>query len=162
MAQFVHNDHVLMEINKSIYGVPRAGKLLQDRLVKHLASHGYRQCTNTPCLLVHDSKVIAFTLVVDDNLIKYNDKAATDHLLKTLWKLYEITTDFNNVRKYVGITLKRNKLNHTINISMSRYVKKALIGFKLTTLRGAHSPFVCYHGMKNFNKTCFQMSRLHL
>ena len=142
MAQFVHNDHVLMEINTSIYGLPQAGKLSQDRLVKHLASHGYRQCTNTPCLFVHDTNGIAFTLVVDDFLIKYNDKEAADHLMTTLRELYEITTDFSSVQKYVGITLKHNKLNRTIDMSMPGYVQKALLRFKRTTLRGADSPII--------------------
>ena len=71
MAQFVHNDYVLMEINTSIYGLPQAGWLSQERLVTHLASRGYRQCTNTPCLFLHDTNGIAFTLVVDNFLIKY-------------------------------------------------------------------------------------------
>ena len=41
IADMVHNDHVLMEISKGIYGLPQAGKLSQDRLVAHLATHGY-------------------------------------------------------------------------------------------------------------------------
>ena len=80
MAQFVHNDLVLMEINTNINDLPQTGKLSQDRLVKHLASHEYHQCTNTPCLFVHDTNGIAFTLVVDDFLIKYNNTATTDYL----------------------------------------------------------------------------------
>ena len=142
MAPFVHNGHVLMEINTSIYGLPQAGKLSQDRLVSHLASNGYRQCTNTPCLFVHDANGIAFTLVVDDFLIKYKDKAAADHLMTTLRGLYEITTDFSNVQKYVGITLKHNKLKRTIDMSMPGYVQKALSRFKRTSLRGADSPII--------------------
>ena len=142
VAQFVQNDHVLIKINTSIYGLPQAGKLSQDRLVKHLASHGYSQCTNTPCLFVHDTNGIAFTFVVDDFLIKYRDKTAADHFMTTLRELYEITTDFNNVQKNVGITLKHNKLERTIDMSMPGYVKKALLQFKQTTLRGADSPAI--------------------
>ena len=102
----------------------------------------YRQCTNTPCLFVHETNGIAFTLAVDDFLIKYNDKAAADHLMTTLRQLYEITTDFGNVQKYVGITLKHNKLERTIDMSMSEYVQKALLQFKQTILRGADSPII--------------------
>ena len=70
IVDMVHNDHILMEISKGIYGLPQAGKLSQDRLVSHLATHGYIQCVNTPCLFVHASNGVAFTLVVDDFLIK--------------------------------------------------------------------------------------------
>ena len=140
MAQFVHNDHILMEINISIYGLPQADKLSQDQIVKHLASHGYRQCTNTPCLFVHDTNGITLILVIDDFFIKYKDKAAADHLMTTLWELYEITTDYSNAQKYVGITLKHNKRKRTIDMRISGYVLKTLQRFKQTTLHGADSP----------------------
>ena len=39
IADMVHNDHILMEISKGIYGLPQAGKLSQDRLISHLATH---------------------------------------------------------------------------------------------------------------------------
>ena len=142
IADMVHNDHVIMEISRSIYGLPQAGKLSQDRLVAHLAKHGYTQCTNTPCLFVHCSNGVAFTLVVDDFLIKFKERAAADHLLNALAELYTITTDFGTTQKYVGITLTHNKVEHTIDMSIPGYVKKALQRFKRTHLRGADSPII--------------------
>ena len=48
--------------HKEFYGLPQAGKLSQDLLVTYLASHRYRQCTNTPCLFVYDTtNGIAYT-----------------------------------------------------------------------------------------------------
>ena len=35
---------------KEKYGLPQAGLLSQDHLVRHLATHGYTQCANPPCL----------------------------------------------------------------------------------------------------------------
>ena len=81
-------------------------------------------CTNTPCLFVHDINDIAFTLVVDDFMIKYKDKRAADHLTTTLRKLYEITADSSNVQKYVGITLNHNELNRTRDMRMLEYIQK--------------------------------------
>ena len=79
-----HNGFVLMEIRKGIYDLQQAVKLAQDRLIAHLAKNGYLQCINTPCLFVHVNNGVAFTLVVDDFLIKYSSKAAANHLLNTL------------------------------------------------------------------------------
>jgi hypothetical protein len=55
LQAFAHNGYVLMEIRKGIYGLKQAGKLAQDRLIAHLAKHGYSQCINTPCLFRHES-----------------------------------------------------------------------------------------------------------
>jgi hypothetical protein len=57
MAEYIHNDHVYIEINKSIYGLPQSGRLSQDRLIKHLKQHDYHQCPNTPALFRHKSKI---------------------------------------------------------------------------------------------------------
>jgi len=142
MAAFAHNGYVLMEVNRSIYGLPQAGKLSQDRLVAHLTSHGYKQCTQTPCLFIHESNGIAFTLVVDDFLIKYQTQTSIDHLTAALRELYVITTNFNTTQKYVGITLTHNRAAGTIDMSMPGYVQKALLRFKRSSLRGANSPII--------------------
>jgi hypothetical protein len=129
MAPLIHNGYVLMEISNTIYGLPQAGRLSQDRLVNHLAKFGYKQCTNTPCLFVHESNGIAFTLVVDDFLVKFKDQSAAEHLLSALRELYIITTDFATTQKYVGINLFHNLDDNTIDMSMLEYVQKALQRF---------------------------------
>ena len=142
VAAFAHNGHVLMEINRSIYGLPQAGKLSQDRLVAHLATHGYKQCIHTPCIFIHETNGIVFTLVVDDFLVKYKTQAAADHFTAALHELYVITTNFSTTQKYVGITLKHDCVARTIDMSMPGYVKKALNRFNRSSLRGANSPII--------------------
>ena len=142
IAAMVENDYIIMEITKGIYGLPQAGKLAQDRLVKHLMGHGYNQCVNTPCLFVHNSNGVAFTLVVDDFLIKYKEQSAVDHLLNALRELYVITTNFSDTKKYVGITLYHNTKKHYIDMSIPGYVVKASQRFQRTNLRKADSPII--------------------
>jgi hypothetical protein len=142
IAHLIHNDYIIMEVSKGIYGLPQAGKLAQDRLIKHLADHGYIQCINTPCLFVHQANGVAFTLVVDDFLIKYKDKTAVDHLLASLRELYTITTEFGMTQKYVGITLHHNRTKRYIDMSIPGYVQKAIQRFQRTNLKGADSPII--------------------
>ncbi len=142
IASMVHNGYVLMEISKGIYGLPQAGKLAQDRLVAHLAKNGYIQCVNTPCLFVHQTNGVAFTLVVDDFLIKYSDRKDVDHLLTALRELYTITTEFGTTQKYVGITLHHNRTKRHIDMSIPGYVQKAIQRFQRTNLKGADSPII--------------------
>jgi hypothetical protein len=129
-----------MEINKGIYGLPQGGILAQDRLVKHLAEHGYHQARNTPCLFKHESNSVSFTLVVDDFMIKYKDKSDADHLMQTLRKLYKITEDWAAEQKYVGITFSHDLTKNKITMSMPGYVNKAIERFRAQDIPEAKSP----------------------
>jgi hypothetical protein len=142
MSEYVHNNHVYVEINKSIYGLPQSGRLSQDRLIKHLANYDYVQCPNTPALFRHRTKNFAFTLVVDDFGIKYTDEADLDEFLNVLRRQYEITEDRGEVQKYVGITINHDRDNNTITLSMPGYVTKALKRFGFHNAKGANSPSI--------------------
>jgi len=126
-----HNNHILMEISKGIYGLPQAGKLAQDQLFKHLEAHGYYEARNTPCLFRHKTRNIAFSLVVDDFGIKYSDPADAQHLLETLQLLYTMKVDWTGA-SYIGLTIKQDHENHTLSISMPNYIQQALIRFGIT------------------------------
>jgi hypothetical protein len=41
LGPLVHNGYVYVEINKGMYGLPKAGKIANDELVPHLASHAW-------------------------------------------------------------------------------------------------------------------------
>ena len=135
-----HNDAVIMRIDKSIYGLKQAGILSQQRLIAHLAEHGYLQCKFTPCLFMNATNGTAFTLVVDDFLVKYKNESAKLHLINCLQELYQITVDTAQVQKYVGITIDYNRAKRYMDLSMPGYVDKALIRFNKTNVRPVNSP----------------------
>ena len=72
LAQYVHNDRLLVEIRKGMYGLPQAGRLANELLQKRLALHGYAPVVHTPGLWTHQSKAVSFVLVVDDFAVKYS------------------------------------------------------------------------------------------
>jgi hypothetical protein len=119
------NGKTMVEINKGIYGLPHAGKIAQDRLIKHLTMHGFHQTPNTNCLFRHESKPIAFTLVVDDFGIKYKGKDNAEYLLQTLRHIYNITVDWTGER-YLGMHVTRDRCNNTISLSMPGYIEQVL------------------------------------
>jgi hypothetical protein len=49
-----------------MYGLPQAGRLANNLLVKRLAHHGYHPVEHTPGMWRHKMRPITFTLVVDD------------------------------------------------------------------------------------------------
>jgi hypothetical protein len=126
------NTHVLVEISKGIYGLPQAGKLAQERLLAHLATHGYEPAANTPCLFKHTTRDIMFALVVDDFGIRYKGKENADHLLAALRELYPITVDWEGT-KYVGISIHYDRPRRRITLSMPNYINNAIKRFGLDT-----------------------------
>ena len=121
----VHNDHVMAEIRKGMYGLPQAGILAYLRLVKHLNSFGYHATANTPGLFRHRSRPVTFSLVVDDFGVKYIGDAHAQHLIDALRSLYTITTDWTDTL-YCGLTLQWDYVHRHVDISMPGYVTRAL------------------------------------
>ena len=80
LRPFISGNSVLFPLHRCMYGLSKAGFLAQLQLVtQHLRLNGYHQ-TATPCLFRHIFNGVAFTLVVDDFLVKYPDKPSADHL----------------------------------------------------------------------------------
>ena len=141
LAAITRDGKVMTKIVKGMYGLPHAGKLAQDRLIPHLAKHGYRQCEHTRCLFTHDTRPIAFTLVVDDFGIKFKGRENAQHLLTALEELYKITIDWTG-SKYLGIVIDYNRTARTISLSMPKYIENALDRFGAKDFPGADSPLV--------------------
>ena len=132
---------MLVEVRKGIYGLPQAGLLAQQRLIKHLATHGYYQCAKTACLFRHETRDIAFTLIVDDFGIKHKGSGNLAHLLSALTELYEITVDEEG-KKYSGITIDIDRRKRTVSLSMPGYIDKYLTRFGRMNSKGARSPSI--------------------
>ncbi len=64
-------------------GIPQSGLLSQLHLVALLTQHGFSE-TSTPMLFRHHTHSTAFTLVVDDFLVRYSHLSELDHLVYCL------------------------------------------------------------------------------
>ena len=140
LQQYIHNGAVLFEVVKSLYGLPHAGKISQDSLITHLAKHGYHQ-TSTTCLFRHESNGVTFTLVVDDFGVKFTNKNAAQHLIDCLTLRYPLTVNWN-ATKYLGLTLRFDKINRLVGLSIPGYIQKLLQRFPPSTANGANSPAI--------------------
>jgi hypothetical protein len=85
---------VHIEIRKRMYGLKQAGLLANQLLLTRLAPFGYYPARHTPGLWLHKTRPVAFSLVVDDFVVKYVGKQHADHLRNALLKSYELTTDW--------------------------------------------------------------------
>jgi hypothetical protein len=141
LKDLIVHGRVLVEIQKGMYGLPQAGRLAYDKLVAHLAPHGYHPCRRTPGLWRHDTRPVTFCLVVDDFGVKYVGKQHVDHLLHALQLQYKITSDWKG-ELYCGITLKWDYKNGTVDLSMPGYIERALHKFQHPKpYRPEHAPY---------------------
>eukprot|EP00979_Chaetoceros_neogracilis_P016968 scaffold10166_cov289-Chaetoceros_neogracile.AAC.1 len=135
-----HNDKILVRINKGMYGLPQAGRLAYIELIKHLSEHGYVRAGLTPGLFKHVTRPTIFTLFVDDFGVKYNSKEDAMHLIQSLETKYNITIDWEG-STFLGMHLKWDYVNGTVELSMPGYVWKALIRFQhILPKKPQHSP----------------------
>ena len=61
---------IFLEIRHVVWGLPQAGILANKLLRKRFKPHGYYECVNTPDLWRHTTRLITFSLVVDNFGIK--------------------------------------------------------------------------------------------
>ena len=101
-------------------------------MVPYLAKNGYHQAKHTPGLFTHESKPLAFSLIVDDFGVKYVGEENAKHLVDVVAKKYKMTTDWTG-GLYCGIKLDWDYVNRTCDLSMPGYVEKALQRFEHPT-----------------------------
>ena len=143
LDDFFDNDRILFRVDKCMYGLPQSGYLSNKHLVAHLATAGYKEDDNVPCLFTHDVSGLQFSLVVDDFGIKYYAMADLQHLISTIeaggWKCKLDLTG----SKYIGVTLAWDYVNNLVDLTMPAYISKGLTRFTGDRLmRGASSPSV--------------------
>ena len=69
--EYIVNGFKYFEINKGMYGLPQAGKIANDKLIKELSVKGFEPTNHTPGLLKHITVPMTFAIVVDNLGIKY-------------------------------------------------------------------------------------------
>jgi hypothetical protein len=123
------NGWVFVEIRKGMYGLNQAGLLANQLLQKRLAPFGNYPARHTPGLWLHETRPIAFSLIVDDFAVKYVGKHHADHLRNALLQSYELITDWEG-KVYSGMSLKWDYKNRTCDIFMLGYVSNVLSKFQ--------------------------------
>jgi hypothetical protein len=101
---------VIPDVLKTVPGFPQSGFLSQLRLVFLLTQQGFSE-TTTPMLFRHRTHSTAFTLVVDDFLIRYSHPSELDHLVSCLSTLYELKVH-RDLPRYTYLGLYYRLLPH--------------------------------------------------
>ena len=139
--ELVKDGHVLAEISKGIYGLAQAGRLAQERLLKHLEAHDYIPISPlNPCMFKHKSRDITFSLVVDDFGVVYKNEEDVEHMLTSLRELYKVKEDWVG-SSYVGYHIVHDQEKNTVTLSMPGYVEAAKQRFEIYPDEVVENPF---------------------
>jgi hypothetical protein len=139
LEPLVKDGFIMVEIRKGIYGLPQAGILANKLLIERLAKGGYFPAPFTPGLFSHKNG-LNFTLWVDDFGVKYVHRKHVEHLLNLIKEHYSIKEDWTG-SKYLGLTLRWDYKQRTVDISMPGYIQRALQRFMHPIpKRAQHSP----------------------
>jgi hypothetical protein len=112
-------------------------------LQRNLAKDGYRPTQHTHGLWKHDTRLISFSLVVDDFGVKYVGREHAEHLMECIKKNYSISSDWKG-SAYCGLTLEWEYKNRTVDLSMPGYIKAALHKYQhAAPARPEHAPHTC-------------------
>ena len=144
LKPLIHKGAIYCEIRKTMYGHSASGRLANDKLVQVLKNNDFEQSELIPGLFKHQTRPLAFSLIVDDFGVKYVGKDNAEYLIKTLEDNgYTITVDWTG-SIFCGITLKWDYINGTVDLSMPGYIKKALTRFAhIPPTKPEDSPHEC-------------------
>ena len=95
LAEKAHNGYIYARLKKVMYGLPQAGRIAHEALLKHLEPYVYHPSSKNPVLWKHNSQPIKFTLVVDGFGVKYSGKDHALHLKAALETKYKVTITWN-------------------------------------------------------------------
>ena len=82
-----------------------------------------------PCLFRHIDNDVSFTLVLDDFGIKFSSLAGAKLLIATLQAFYSLKVDWTG-SQYLGMSIKLDRINGTLSLSMPGYIAKVSQRFK--------------------------------
>jgi hypothetical protein len=109
-------------------------------LQRRLAVDGYHPTEHTHGLWKHETRLVWFSLVVDDFVIKYAGCEHTKNLMASIKKYYEISNDWTGSAN-CGLKIGWDHNNVTVDLSMPGYIKAALHKYHHPTSDSAeHAP----------------------
>ena len=88
-----HDGWAYIEIQKGITGLKHTGKIGNDHLWTYLKQYRYGPFRHATALWKHETRYIAFKLLVDNFAINFTNRQDSEHLASEVEDLYVITKD---------------------------------------------------------------------
>ena len=132
---------MVLQLLKSIYGLPSAAHHAQKKLHECLTKNGaFKQSVYDPCLYILDKSGAKFFLAthVDDGTCTGNT-AGYEVAIKCLRSVFEITIE-KNPKLILGVQLDRDFGQTNIKLHQTTYIKSMIKQFQLEDCKGRSTP----------------------
>ena len=138
------NKNQVWLLKKSVYGIKQAPNNWNEDLNHFLLAQRLLRCAADICIYIkptRSGRLLALGVFVDDMIPIYSvkDQAEYDDLVKELKERYDIQ-DTGNASVILGMTVTRDRSNHTIKLDQAPYIAQLLKEFQLFDCKPAPTP----------------------
>jgi len=120
---------IKVKLLKSLYGLKQAGELWYNLIISKFIQFNFFATAHDQCVFVKrdESTVIILVVYVDDIIVTGNDEESIDTFIELLANEFTKLHELGIIKRYVGIDIERDLINHKIKLTQIPYTK-AVIG----------------------------------
>lgn len=120
-------------LKRCIYGLKQAPCVWGELFTDFLKKHNFIPSDADPCLFtrIRGTEKTFLIIYVDDGIIASNQQSAIDDLLVAFGERFQIR--FNEVNRFVGITVTRKRQERKIFLSQPDYIEKIVKTFQMAS-----------------------------
>ena len=126
---------------KALYGLRRAPRLWQKKLVSKLTEIGLRQISEEPCLFINDFIFLMFFSDDIATLFHGDSRSKANTFKKSLLESFDIE-DLGELKWFIGVRVIRDRPQGKLWLCQDSYIEKITNRFNLQTLKPPRTPMV--------------------
>ena len=122
-----YTENKVWKLHKALYGLPVGPKRWYERFKEEILKLGLENDIHDSSLFTwrKQEKMVFVLLYVDDMITAANDKEKIKEVTEHLKSVFEIK-DLGEPENFLGMKLKRNRVNREMSISQPEYIDKML------------------------------------
>ena len=134
-------ENLVYKLRKSLYGLKQARRQWYKKFDNFMHRIWFKRCETDYCCYVKffDNSYIILLLYMDDMLIAGSSIEEINDLKKQLSKQFAMK-DLGAAKQILGMRIIRDKVNGTLKLSQSKYVKKVLNRFNMNEAKPVSTP----------------------
>ncbi|CAA7029216.1 unnamed protein product [Microthlaspi erraticum] len=129
-------------LKKSLYGLKQSPRQWNKRFDEFMKTQDFTRSKHDQCVYTKEishENYIYLLLYVDDMLLAARDMSDIVNLKKQLSSTFEMK-DLGAARRILGMEIIRDRVNGTLRLSQSSYLKKVIENFRMTDSKSSQTP----------------------
>jgi ribosomal protein S17E len=137
-----NGEELVCRLHKSLYGLKQSGRNWHKKIDGWFRGYGFHPSSADPCLYVKfesSGEVLVIVLYVDDLIIASNSRTMTDKFKQNISREFSMK-DLKELDWILGMAIKRNRENRTMEISQTAYIDMMLAKFRMVDCKPVLTP----------------------